>query len=65
MGYQNGPRMITVTADGQPVVWVVDYDAKTVTVVVAGQALGTFRNHTAARQALGLTDVAAKGRKAA
>jgi len=67
MGYQNGPATITVTRDGEPVVWIVDYVAKTVTVTLAGVTLGTWGNRTAAKTALDLIDVPApkKGRKAA
>jgi hypothetical protein len=65
MGYQNGNRTITLTQDGQAVEWVLDFEAKTVTVVVAGVALGTFGNRLAAMDALGLITVPAKGRKAA
>lgn len=67
MGYQNGPGHMTLTADGQPVEWVVCFETKTVTVKVNGETLGTWRCHTAAKQALGLIDVpmVKKGRKAA
>jgi hypothetical protein len=63
MGYQNAPATITVTRDGERVVWVIDWDNKTVTVVVAGRDVGTYPHRRAATEALGLVEVPAKGRK--
>jgi len=59
-GYQSGDRKVTVTADGQAVTWIVDYDHKTVTVVVNGLSLGTFGNRSAAIGVLGLVVKPAK-----
>ena len=62
MGYQNAPATITFTRDGQPVQWIIDWDEKTVTVVVAGRDLGTYPHRRAAFEALGLVEVPAKRR---
>ena len=60
MAYQQSPKTVTVTASGDPVEWLVDYDRKTVTPVVAGVELGEWRNREAAKKALGLVDVPAR-----
>jgi len=71
MGYQNAPATIFLTRDGQPVQWILDWEEKTVTVVVAGRDVGTYPHRRAATEALGLIEVPAstqgrqpaKGRK--
>lgn len=63
MGYQNAPATVTVTRAGQPVLWTVDYDAKTVTVFIGGVEMGTFKSRTHAREALDLIEVAKPKRK--
>jgi len=62
MGYQTGVQPITFTRDGKPVQWIIDFESKTCTVVVGGMDVGTYPNRAAAKQALGLVDVPAKGR---
>lgn len=64
MGYQTGIRTVTVTGDNQPVEWTVDFELKTVTVMVAGVALGTFGNRMVAMETLGLVNVPAHGKAA-
>jgi len=63
MGYQAAAATITLTTDGRIVDMLVDYDLKVVMVWIGGEYVGTWKNHTAARQELGLIDVPAKGRK--
>lgn len=60
MGYQNAPKTITVTKDGQPVQMTPDYTTKTVSVSIGGVVVGSWHCHTAAKEALGLMDVPAK-----
>jgi hypothetical protein len=55
-----GIKTETRTSDNQPITWAVDPTRHTVTVFVAGVPLGTFRNRTAAREALGLVEVRVK-----
>lgn len=62
MSYVQSPATTTVTATGQPVEWLVDWDNKTVTPMVDGVALGTWRNRLAAMAELGLVEVA-KGKR--
>ena len=65
MAYQQSPATITVTRDGQPVTWITDYEHKTVTVVLNGETLGTYRHRQAAKEAHDLIDVPApKGKRA-
>jgi hypothetical protein len=63
MGYQAAPATIFFTRQGQPVQWIVDFESKTVTVVVGGIDRGTFPHRRAAIEALGLVEVPAKGAK--
>lgn len=60
MPFQQSPATKTITRDGQPVKWIVNYDAKSVSVYIGGVCRGTFICHTAAKQALDLIDVPAK-----
>jgi hypothetical protein len=66
MGYQNAPATITVTRDGERVVWIVDYSTKTFTAIVRGETVGTWPTRTAGIEELGLIEVAApkKGKRA-
>jgi hypothetical protein len=63
MGYQNAPATITVTRDGQPVDMRPDHERKVVAVFIGGEYVGTYRDRSSARQALGLIEVPAKRRK--
>jgi hypothetical protein len=63
MGYQNAPATFFYSREGLPVSWMVSFATKTVTVYIDGKDCGTFRNRTAAIEALGLVEVAAKGAK--
>jgi hypothetical protein len=63
MGWQNSPATITVTQSGELVRFKPDYDRKVVRVYVDGVDLGEYRNRTAAKEALGLSEVLATGRK--
>ena len=64
MGYQNAPATRIVTRTGQPVLWTVDMENKTVTVYIGGVNMGTWPNRTAAIEALGLVEVPTKGKQA-
>lgn len=65
MAYQQSPKTITVTKDGQPVHFEANYATtpKSVAVYVGAEYVGTWSNRTAAREALGLIDVPAKKRE--
>jgi hypothetical protein len=65
VGYQSASiQTITFTRDGKPVQWIVDFESKTVTVVVGGLDIGIYPNRQAAKDALGLVDVPLKHRSA-
>jgi hypothetical protein len=63
MGYQTNAATITVTQSGELVEFKPDFDRKVVRVYVDGVDLGEYRNRTAAKEALGLSEVPAKGAK--
>jgi len=63
MGYQNAPATITVTTDGRTVDMRPDHERKVVAVFIGGEYKGTWKDRSSARQALGLVEVPAKGRK--
>ncbi len=62
MGYQAAERTITLTTDGRKVTWIISYEHKTFTAVVAGETMGTWRTMRAGIQALNLIEVPAKRR---
>lgn len=60
MGYQNGPRTITLTQDGTPVEWITDYENKRFHVYINGLHYGGFPTRQAAIETLHLVVVPAK-----
>ena len=63
MGFQAAPATITVTTDGRVAEMRPDHERKVVAVFIGGEYVGTYRDRSSARQALGLIEVPAKGRK--
>lgn len=62
MPYQQSPKTIVVTKDGQRVTFEPNYATtpKSVAVYAGAEYLGSWHCHTAAKEALGLIDIPAK-----